>query len=151
MRWLLDLFARPATRRPKLTLLALAVITGLLAAAATTLEVSTDLADFAPEGGVAATLDDIEERFGAGASFQIIVDAGPGGDVLTPDALGAAEDLRRTLEDDPEVARRLAADATDRPAIVTFAQSFAQASDEIGTPLDEVDPGTLDTLVETLF
>jgi predicted RND superfamily exporter protein len=151
VRRLLDLFARPATRTPKLTLLTLAVITGLLAAAATTLQVSTDLADFAPEGGVAATLDGIEERFDAGASFQVIVDAGPGGDVLTPDALGAAEDLRRTLEDDPEVARWLAADATDRPAVLTFARPFSQASDEVGPPLGELDQRTLDTLIAALF
>lgn len=151
MRTLLDTFARPATRAPKLTIAILAVVTVLLGVAAGGLQVSTEFDAFAPDDGVAAAIDEIDDRFGAGESFQVLIDAGPGGDVLTPEGLAAGDALADALADDPDVARWLAPDGVDRPAVVTYALPFAQAGDALGVPLAELDQGTLDTVVDALL
>lgn len=151
MRPILDALAAPATRAPRRTLAALAIVTVLLGIGAGQLQVSTDFDAFAPADGVAATLDDIDARFGAGASFQVIVDAGPGGDVLSPAGLQAGQDLVDALRDDRDVARWLAPDGVDRPAVLTYATPFSQAGDALGVPLEELDESTLDTVAATIL
>ena len=151
MKTLLDAFAAPATRAPKITIAVLAVVTVLLGVAAGGLQVSTEFDAFAPADGAAAAVDDIDDRFGAGESFQILVDAGPGGDLLTPEGLAAGEQLADTLTDDPDVSRWLAPDGADRPAVVTYALPFEQAGDALEVPLEDLDQTTLDTVVDTLL
>lgn len=151
MKRLLDLLAVPATRAPRLVLVALLVLTIGFGLAATRLEVSTDLGDFAPEGGLATTLSEVGDRFGSTAATQVTVDAGPGGDVLTPDVLRAVADLGAALEDDPAVAARLAPEATDRPPVLTFADPFVQAAEAFGVELDELDAATLDQVARTIL
>jgi predicted RND superfamily exporter protein len=148
---LLDLLAAPATRVPRITLTALAVLTVVFAGLATQLVVSSDLSDFAPEGGLNASLEDVDERFGAGGSVQLIVDTGPGGDLLTPDGLAAGARLAEALAADPALGDLLADDGLDRPAVLTYAEPFTVASELLGTPLEELDDASTDLLVEAIL
>lgn len=151
MRAALDLLAWPATRAPRRTLTLLVVITAVLGALATQLQVSSDLSDFAPEGGLGDTLAAVDARFGAGDTVQLIVDTGPGGDLLTPQGLAAGERLSTALREDPELAPLLADDGLDRPAVLTYAEPFSVASQILDTPLADLDPTTTDALVVGLL
>jgi predicted RND superfamily exporter protein len=151
VRRLLDLMAGPATRAPIWTLVALTVVTLGFGTLATQLEVSTDLGDFAPEGGLQDTLGTIDDRFGAGETFQLIVDTGPGGDLLTPEGLAAGEDLATDLEAHPDLADLLAPDRLDQPAVLTYAEPFTVASELLDEPLAELDQDTVDTLVTSIL
>jgi predicted RND superfamily exporter protein len=148
---LLDLLAGPATRAPRLVLAVLAALTVVFAGLATQLEVSSDLADFAPEGGLNATLEEVDERFGAGESVQLVVDTGPGGDLLTPEGLAAGAQLTAALDADPELADLLADDGLDRPAVLTYAEPFTVAAELLDTPLEELDGPSTDQLVTAIL
>jgi predicted RND superfamily exporter protein len=142
----LHLFARLAVRVPAATLAAIVLVTFLLGAAASRLEVDTSLDTFAPPGGAADALSEVERRFGSGATLQIVVDTGPGGDVLTRDVLVAVDTLVRTIETDPVIAPALAEPTAARPTIVGFATPFLDAVDIAGEPIGEVQPFVLDVL-----
>jgi predicted RND superfamily exporter protein len=146
MTRMLDLLARIAIRVPALTLAVLLAATVAFGAAASTLEVDTGLEGFAPEGGVSDTLDAIDERFGATSAVQLLVDAGPGGDVLTADGLAAAQALEDALAADPAIAAVVGPDRIGRPAIVSYALPFSMAGTR-DTPVTELDPTTLDLVV----
>jgi predicted RND superfamily exporter protein len=144
---LLDLLARLAVATPRLTLAGLLVVTIGLGAAATTLEVDTGVESFAPEGGIAATLDAIEDRFGTASSVQLLVDAGPAGTVLDQQGLLAAERLGDALRDDPTVTAALAPARSGRPPVITWGLPFFTAIEATGEPLAELDDRTLELLV----
>ncbi len=147
----LDLLARAVTRVPALTLAVLTVLTLGFAAAIPLLEVDTSVESFAPSDGIAATLDELEDRFSTATSVQILVDAGPGGDVITPDALAAAEDLAEALEDHPDIAPVLVEEAIDAPPVVSFALPFSAAADILDSELADLDEDTLDPLAATII
>jgi predicted RND superfamily exporter protein len=151
VRRLLDLIAAPATRAPIWTLAVLALVTVGFGALASQLEVSTDLGDFAPEGGLQDTLQGIDDRFGAGDTLQLVVDTGPGGDLLTAGGLAAGEDLAERLRTHPDLVDLLAPDRLDQPAVLTYAEPFAVASDLLGQPLEELDDSTVDTLARSIL
>lgn len=151
MRRLLDVLAGPATRAPRATLTALMVLTLLFAGLATQLVVSTDLSDFAPEGGLNDRLEEIERRFGAGESVQLIVDTGPGGDLLTPDGLQAGSRLATALREDEELAAHLADDGVERPSVLTYAEPFDVATELLGTSLDDLDATSARSLVAAIL
>jgi predicted RND superfamily exporter protein len=151
VRRLLDGLAVPATRAPWVTLAALVLLTVVLAGTATQLVVSSDLSDFAPEGGLNASLEDIERRFGAGESIQLIVDTGEGGDLLDPGGLAAGEGLADALRTDPELAGLLAEGGLDRPSVLTYTEPFAVATDLLGISLEDLDAASTEALVRTLL
>ncbi|MEX1178626.1 MAG: MMPL family transporter [Nitriliruptor sp.] len=151
MTTLLELLAWPARRAPRRVLLLLTAVTLVLGGTATQLQVSSDLSQFAPEGGLGERLDDVRERFGAGEAIQLIIDTGPGGDLLGPTGLAAGERLASALREDPELAGWLAEDRLDRPAVLTYAEPFAVAAEVLGTSLAELDERTADALVDGLL
>jgi predicted RND superfamily exporter protein len=151
VRRLLDLIAAPATRAPIWTLVVLTLVTIGFGGLASQLEVSTDLGDFAPEGGLQDTLQGIDDRFGAGDTLQLIVDTGPGGDLLTAGGLAAGEDLAERLRAHPDLTDLLAPDRLDQPAVLTYAEPFSVASDLLDQPLRELDGSTVDTLVRSIL
>jgi predicted RND superfamily exporter protein len=151
VRRLLDLIAAPATRAPIWTLVVLALVTVGFGGLASQLEVSTDLGDFAPDGGLQDTLQGIDDRFGAGDTLQLIVDTGPGGDLLTAGGLAAGEDLAEQLRAHPDLTDLLAPDRLDQPAVLTYAEPFSVASDLLDQPLEELDGSTVDTLVRSIL
>ncbi len=151
MTRLLDAIARAATRIPSLTLALLAVITVVLAGAATTLEVDTGLEGFAPEGGAAATLDEIEERFSTTTTVQVLVDDGPGGNVLDQDTLADAVELKDRLVADPDIAPVLADDDPDDPSVVPFAVAIEAAFDGSDDELGEMDQASFESLATAVL
>ena len=142
MTRLLDAIARVVTRVPVSTLVTLGVLTVLLGLSAGQLEVDTGVEGFAPDDGVAAALDDVEERFATGASVQILVDDGPGGNVITREALVDVLALEDALAAHPDIAPVLVAEALDAPPVVSFAVAFDAAAEATGTPIDELDGPT---------
>ncbi|MEX0952644.1 MAG: MMPL family transporter [Nitriliruptoraceae bacterium] len=144
---MLDALARLATRVPSLTLLVLFIATVGFGALATQLEVDTGVEGFAPEGGIVETLDEVGDRFGTASAVQVLVDAGPGGDVLRHDVVLAVERLRATLEADPVVTAALREDRTGQPAIITFAFPFTAAVDD----LDDLEPFELELIVDAVL
>jgi uncharacterized protein len=100
---LLELFARPATRHPVMVLVGLVAATIVLAGFASRLQVEVDLAGFADEdSALVVSLDRVRAEFGvAQGAIQVVVDAGPGGDVLS------AEPLRSVAQVEDQVASAL--------------------------------------------
>ncbi len=148
MNRLMHLLARIAIRAPAVTLGVLLTLTLVLGAAAGNLEVDTGVEGFAPEGGVADTLDDIGERFEAASSVQVLLDAGPGGDVLERDVLVAVDQLAQTLRGDPVIAPVLAPERTGREPIATFALPFASAAETQDQTLAEFNETSAALLIE---
>lgn len=113
----LTLLARLATTRPGLTLLALAVLTGAFGVAAMDLQMETDLASFGDEdSAVVQGMERVEDEFDRGdAAVQVILDAGPDGDVLTPDGLELLLEVEQALSD--ELAAELRVDDAGQPRL----------------------------------
>jgi predicted RND superfamily exporter protein len=148
---LLDLMARIAIRAPLVTLAALLAVTVGLGAAASTLQVDTSMDSFAPDEGPAATLEAIEDRFGTSSSIQLVVDAGPGGNVLDRDGLLVAQRLHDELAAEPTIVEALAPDRTGRPAIVTYGFPFLTAVDAADETIAAVDDTTLGLLIDQVL
>ncbi|MFP4635665.1 MAG: efflux RND transporter permease subunit [Nitriliruptoraceae bacterium] len=151
MTRLLDLLARAATRIPALTLLLLLLATVALGAAASSLEVDTGLEAFAPEEGAAATLEAIEDRFATTTSVQVLVDDGPGGNVLEQDTLADAVELRERLEDAPDITAVLAEENLEGSGVVTFALPFEAAAESTGDELGDLDERTFEPLATSVL
>jgi uncharacterized protein len=117
---LLTLLARPSTRRPGLTLAILLLVTVGFAVAATNLVMQTDMASFGDEDSeVVQGLDRVRDEFDRGAAaIQVTVDAGPEGDVLTPNGLAILVTVEDTLLD--ELDGKLRTDAQGRPRVYTL-------------------------------
>ncbi|MFP4150330.1 MAG: MMPL family transporter, partial [Nitriliruptoraceae bacterium] len=148
---MLELLARVAARAPALTLVVLTVVTIGFGAAIALLEVDTSIDSFAPTDGTAATLERIEDRFATAETVQVLVDAGPGGNVLTPAVLGAAEDLADRIESHPDIAPVLVEPGIDAPAVVSFAVPFQAAADTLDTDLADLDEATFAPLAATIL
>ncbi len=146
MTRLLDGLARVVTRVPALVLALLLVITIGLGAASTLLQVDTSVESFAPSDGRAATLNDIEDRFATTSSVQVLVDAGPGGDVIRPSLIVAVERLADAIETHPDVVPVLAPEAIGQPPVVSFAVPFGAAEEVLDQPLEELDEATFESL-----
>jgi predicted RND superfamily exporter protein len=142
MTRLLDAIARLVTRVPVTTLVTLGVITVLLGISAGQLEVDTGVEGFAPDDGVAAALDEVEDRFATGVSVQVLVDDGPGGNVITREAIVDVLALEAALAAHPDIAPVLVAEALDAPAVVSFAVAFDAAAEATRTTVGELDAST---------
>lgn len=151
MRRVLGLLAGPATRAPKTTLIALLLATFAFGIAAGDLQVNPDTSEFAPDDGLNAALESIDERFGAGPSFQVILDSGPGGNILTPEGLALGGQMAERIRTDAAVEPFLADAATDRPPVITFAEPFRTAATSLGLDPDDLDPAMADVLVRSLL
>ena len=137
MHRLLDLISRPATRHPVWVLVGLVSVTMAMGWFAAKLEMEVDLAAFADEESeVVASLDRVQREFGvAEGAIQVLVDAGPGGDVLDGDGLRRVEEVRETVEQALE--DRIRIDADGAPAIRSLAGITADALEERGTSIDD--------------
>ena len=148
MNRLMHLLARIAIRAPAVTLGVLLAATIMLGAAAGDLEVDTGVEGFAPEGGIADTLGEIGDRFEATSSVQVLLDAGPGGDVLERDVLVEVDRLAQALQDDPVIAAVLAPERTGREPVATFALPFVSAAESQDQTLAELDATSARLLIE---
>jgi uncharacterized protein len=139
--------AGAVARMPAVALLVLTVVTLVLGAFASQQEADTDMTAFAPESGLAEAHARIAEEFGdAGASIQVIVDAGPDGDVLSPEGLQAAQRITELTQGTSEVAPFLEQVAAGSPAVITYALPFVAVLAEQGFDPATVDEQTLDRL-----
>jgi predicted RND superfamily exporter protein len=101
VHWFVERVGTVVSRFPAWCLAVLAVLTLALGALATQQEVAADITEFAPEGELQQLFDRIERDFGAGERrIQVVVDAGPGGNVLGREGLQVAERVTDALEDD---------------------------------------------------
>ncbi|WP_195210506.1 efflux RND transporter permease subunit [Actinomarinicola tropica] len=137
MNTVLGILARLAEARPGRVLVGLLALTIVLGAFAGGAQSDSELTAFAPDSEAAAALDRVQEEFGAGgASLQVLVDAGEGGNVLGPDGLEAARQVREAIEGS-------GVDLGDRVAPVS---SFDQAGDRAGSLLStdaDLEAGTV--------
>ncbi len=98
MHTFLSVLAAVASRRPALAVAALAVLTVVLGSFASEQRTDTDFSSFAPESELADTLGRVQDEFGAGGrSLQVVLDAGPGGDVLSPEGVTVAAAVHKAV------------------------------------------------------
>ena len=148
MQALLRLMGRAVARHPGLLLALLLVTTLVLGGLATRLEVETDITGFAADTPLAQGFDRIEEEFGGrGSRIQVIIDAGPGGNVLTREGLALAEQVEEVARDTPELARHLAPDGLAGPSVVSYALPFASSLDGFDGTIDELPEAWVATTV----
>ena len=135
MRRLLDLFARPATRHPIRVLAGLLVVTVGLGWFASRVEMEVDLSAFADEGSeTVAALDRVRSEFGvAENAIQVLVDAGPGGDVLAADGIRAVASLEHGVAD--LLGDRVRVDTDGTPAIRSLSRIVTASLDDRGVDL----------------
>lgn len=116
----MDLIARGSQRRPVTVVVLLGIVTLLLAGAATRLEVETDITEFGGDAPISAAFDRIDEEFGVrGGGLQVVVDARPGGSVLSPEGLEVAREVTDLI--DETIGEVLAAGPPDQPSVVSYA------------------------------
>ena len=139
MSRLLSVLARPSIRRPKLTLAVLAVLTMAFAAAATNLVMETDLAEFGREDSeIVQGLDRVRDEFDrGGAGLQVVVDAGPDGDVLTPEGLAALQAAEQALL--TELDEQLFRDVDGAPRVLSPRPALVDALAHAGATVGEAD------------
>jgi uncharacterized protein len=124
--------ARLVERRPAAALGALLVLTLVLGVFAGQQTTETDMAAFAPESELARSHDRIADEFGSAgdAAVQLILDAGPDGDVLSPDGFEAADRLVEAVVSSPGGPDVLASAGTPQRAVVSFTGPFRVAQDD---------------------
>ena len=139
MTRLLSLLSRPSSRRPGVVLAVLAVATAVFALAATNLTMETDLAEFGDEDSeIVQGLERVRDEFDRGdAALQVIVDAGPDGDVLSPGGVAALVEVEQALLAElDDVVRR---DEAGDPRVLSPTAAVVTVLEAEGLSLAEVD------------
>jgi uncharacterized protein len=136
---LLTLLARPSTRRPGLTLAILALVTLGFGVAATNLVMETDMASFGDEDSeVVQGLERVRDEFDRdAAAIQVTVDAGPDGDVLTPDGLTSLLTVEGALVD--QLDGQLRTDLQGRPRLHTLSTPLLEVLAVQGSDVADAD------------
>ncbi len=133
MSRILDVLGRFVGRRPWTTVLTLLVVTGVLGAFAVQQETDTDVTAFAPDTETVRLFNRTLEDFaGAGGTAQVIIDAGEGGNVVSPEGVAAALAVADVAATTPEVAGTLAPSSPQAPNVISFAAPVAAAADAQG-------------------
>jgi uncharacterized protein len=147
VRLILAALARASARRPIAVLVVLGLLTGVLGLFAAQQRVDADLTAFAPDTVLSRAYDRIQDDFGVGAaSVQVIIDAGPGGDVLSPAAIAHARDVVAALEADADIRPLLAEASAAGPPVVSFAAPVLAALEAQGARPEDVSQAQLDDL-----
>jgi uncharacterized protein len=146
VRSVLGWFEGAATRRPVSTLAVLLAVTLALGAVASSLELQVDLTQFGREDSEAVqAMERVREDFGdPTAAVQVILDAGPGGDLLTTAGLAAATAAEAVVVDTlgPDLRR----EANGRPQVLSLATAVDAALEGQGpdpSALDDAQVGAL--------
>jgi len=136
---MLRVMGRAVARRPVLLVSVLVVVTLAAGWIASDLEVETDITEFSAETELSGAFDRIEEDFGGrGRWIQVIVEAGPGGNVLSPEGLALTERIVDVVEDADEVERHLAPDGLIRPSVVSYAHPFVSSFSRLDADVEEL-------------
>ncbi len=118
-------------------LIGLGLVSAVMGWFATKLEMEVDLAAFADDqSDVVASLDRVQREFGvAEGAVQVLIDAGPGGNVLDADGLRTVEDVRERVEE--VLGDRIRNDADGAPAVRSLARIATDALERRGESLRE--------------
>lgn len=147
MKTLLDVLARTVQRHPGWLLAVVAVATGVLGFFATQQEAEVDITAFAPDTELANAFDRVQSDFSAGGgSVQVILDAGPGGDVVSPEGVRAAMQVQQAVTGDPEITEGLVQGTPQAPAVVSFASPIVDALQQQGLDVTEASGEQLDQI-----
>ena len=120
MQRLIEVMSGLVERRPAPVLIVLALVTVVLTGFASQLDVETDVTEFAGEAPRATALQRIIEEFGIrGGGLQVIVDAGRGGNVLSPAGLEVGDRVGEIAEE--SLGGRLADETPGRPPVISYA------------------------------
>jgi uncharacterized protein len=152
LRVLLGFFARASSRRPLTVLLLLALATAGLGLLASQQRVEADLTAFAPDTELNRAYERVQADFGVGGgSVQVIIDAGDGGDVLSPAGLTAANDLIRALSADERVAPYLGSPSGVAPPVISFATPLLSALEAQGVGPEALTQAQVDALAAQVY
>ncbi len=138
------------TRFPAAVLVVLFAITVVLGTFATEQRFEADMSAFAPEGELRELERRISDEFGRGESrAQVIVDAGRGGDVLSPEGLALAERLEEAIEDQEGLAE-LIDDGGPMPGngVVSYATPIANQLQQMGMVPGEASQRFIDSALQ---
>ena len=151
MSALLSALARPATRWPGWVLVAIAVVSVGLGLLVPDLRMETDLAEFGSDDSqVVQDLDRIESEFDrSSAAVQVIIDAGPEGDVLDPAGLSAVREVEAVLVDELEA--ELRSDADGRPRIVSLGAPLAASLQQMGVTVDGAEADDVEDALDAVL
>lgn len=139
-------------RMPAIALALMLVITAVLAVFAAQQQTDTDTTAFAPESDLAIAHQRVADEFGqAQASVQMIVDAGEGGDVVSPAGLQLVQRLATTARSTPQLSPLLADSADGTPAIVSWMTAVEQTLIMQGIDPDTVDDPTLTMVLDGML
>ncbi|MCB2222691.1 MAG: MMPL family transporter [Actinobacteria bacterium] len=125
MKWILGPAARLVERRPWWAIGIVAAVTAALSVFAVQQQSDTDIASFAPDTAIGRAFFQMEEQLGAGSAVQVVVDAGEGGNVVSPAGVRAVLEIEALLEADPEVVGALAPAGGVTPPVWSFADPVA--------------------------
>ncbi|MEX2628124.1 MAG: MMPL family transporter [Ilumatobacteraceae bacterium] len=99
MSWLLSHLATVVRDRPRWVVAAAAALTVLFGVFAAQQTTDTELTAFAPDSEAAVAFDRTQEEFGGGGeALQVVIDAGPGGDVWSSEGLAVASAVTDALD-----------------------------------------------------
>ncbi len=143
MTTLLSALSRLVRRFPVATMVTALVLTGLLAALASRVEVAVGMEEFAPDNIHIDAADVLGERFGSSGEevLQVLVEADGGGELISADGLRAIEAVTAALLAS-DAAEHLRADAQQPPVMGPFDPTL-QRLEQQGLDLTTVDDATV--------
>ena len=137
MQRVADLLAAWVEHRPVWVLTLLAAATVGFGSLTAFLVVETDIAEYAGDAPQAIAFERLEEVFGIrGGGLQVIVDAGRGGNVLSPQGLDAGDRIASLVDD--TIGDAVADDSPGRPPILSYTDPVLAGLGEL-----ELDPADL--------
>ena len=150
MQRVVDLLGGWVEARPGRVLALLAAVTVVFGWLISFLVVETDIAEYAGDAPQATAFDRIDEVFGIrGGGLQVIVDAGRGGNVLSPDGLEVGDRIASII--DETIGDAVADDSPGRPPIVDYATPVLAGIGELDIdPIDLPPPFIAELLQEAI-
>jgi uncharacterized protein len=143
MTTLLAALSRLVRHFPLATMIAALVLTGVLAALATRVQVAVGMEGFAPDNIHIDAADVLGERFGASGEevLQVLVEAGGGGELISAEGLRAVEEVTAALLAS-DAAEHLTSNAEQPPVIGPFDPTL-QMLERQGLDLATLDDATV--------
>ena len=139
MDLLLGALRRAVRSRPGLLIVAILVLSGVFGALSRQQVSEQGFENFVPDNPAARASQRIADEFqGSQATVAQVAVFADGGDVMSPEGIKVADEVRAQLLADPTIAKALA-DRGEQPAIMTYADLVERAAKARG-----VDPASLD-------
>ena len=147
MNGFVDRVATLATRFPAAVLVGLFVVTVVLGNFAGQQEFDADMQAFTPDGELQQLEQRVREEFGGNdRQVQVIVDAGRGGNVLSPEGLAIAEAVEEAVTEHDDIADLLhSAGPMGGNGVITYATPLAGQLQQMGLEPDEASQRFIDS------